>query len=246
MTNLFEKWLARFGMGVAKAEIVIAQHEIEPGSTLKGDIVIDGGEIAQTIEKLSVGLEFTYYDDSPYTEFHNVEKILGEKVIVEGLVIEKRKTSSIPFELDIPDNTPFTNENKKTHLKAVMQNTKIPNCQLRTEMNIRQKEVDNVLKKLTECGFVRRFESGKCFAMPNEEKKFEQRFMFHAAIEQNYKSAPDEILIVLFEKKGDDTQVTLNSLINGSEDTHVYYLAKAGEITKKHLYDIYAKHLHRD
>jgi sporulation-control protein len=102
---MFQKVLASFGQGGAKVDARLLDHSVRPGATLRGEIMLTGGQVDQEITELGVtllaridpanGAEVT---DLPFHKVH----IAGNAVVRAGAQL------NVPFEVQLPWETPIT------------------------------------------------------------------------------------------------------------------------------------------
>jgi sporulation-control protein len=98
-----KKLLASIGIGSAKVDTIILDHEIEIGSNLTGEVHIIGGDIAQHISKIDLDL-YTYIikDDQKYSYR------FAMMALSDAFVIEPHESRVIPFSLQVPYYTPIS------------------------------------------------------------------------------------------------------------------------------------------
>lgn len=106
---MFQKVLASFGSGGAKVDARLLDQNVRPGGTLRGEVLLVGGQVDQEVESLSVTLlarvETTNGNggqptvvDSP---FQNIQ-LAGREMIRAGAQV------TVPFEIQMPWETPIT------------------------------------------------------------------------------------------------------------------------------------------
>ena len=105
--SFFQKALASIGIGSAKVDTVLHQHILSHGKLVGGEIVIKGGNVAQTIDNIYLRLHATYEkeaDDRTYTDSCVIDSFLvGEK-----LEIGVNEQKNIPFSFPLSLYVPFT------------------------------------------------------------------------------------------------------------------------------------------
>ncbi|PKG24019.1 sporulation protein [Niallia nealsonii] len=105
--SFFQKALASIGIGSAKVDTVLHQHILSHGNLVEGEIVIKGGNVAQTIDNIYLRLHATYEkesNDRTYTESCVIDSFL----VGESLEIGANEQKTIPFSFPLSIYTPFT------------------------------------------------------------------------------------------------------------------------------------------
>ncbi|MDQ3405221.1 MAG: sporulation protein [Actinomycetota bacterium] len=101
---MFQKVLASFGSGGAKVDARVLDRSVRPGGTLRGEVLLTGGQVDQEIESLGVTLlarvetEGTDTVDLPVQRVH----LAGRENIRAGSQL------TVPFEVRLPWETPIT------------------------------------------------------------------------------------------------------------------------------------------
>ena len=55
-SDMFKKLLASVGIGAAQVDTQLDQELLMPGQFFRADVVVTGGEVAQEISRLKIGL----------------------------------------------------------------------------------------------------------------------------------------------------------------------------------------------
>ncbi|WP_159945231.1 MULTISPECIES: sporulation protein [unclassified Nocardiopsis] len=104
---VLKRLLAGIGFGGASVETSLESSMTAPGGSLRGHVLIEGGDVEQRVEQLTVGLQArveTEVDDHEVNsdmEFHRVR--LGDAVM-----LAPGQRFQVPFELFVPWETPVT------------------------------------------------------------------------------------------------------------------------------------------
>lgn len=100
---MFQKVLASLGSGGAKVDARILDRAVRPGGTLRGEVLLTGGQVDQEIDSLGVTVlarvqtgETTA--DLPVQNVH----LAGRELIRAGSQV------TVPFEVQLPWETPIT------------------------------------------------------------------------------------------------------------------------------------------
>jgi sporulation-control protein len=106
---MFQKVMASFGQGGATVDARILDRNVRPGGTLRGEVLLAGGQVDQEVESLGVTLlarverESTNGGEPSVVDlpFQNVH-LAGKELVRAGAQIK------VPFEVQIPWETPIT------------------------------------------------------------------------------------------------------------------------------------------
>ena len=109
---------ASLGIGAAKVDTVLESLSVEQGGTLKGDVVIKGGEVEQKIDAIRIELctEIKVdIDDSISYQKH----VLTRLDAVQTFTISADEIKQVPFELVLDNETPITELNAQMNQSKV-------------------------------------------------------------------------------------------------------------------------------
>lgn len=106
---MFQKVLASFGQGGAKVDARLLDRSVRPGGTLRGEVLLVGGQVDQEVDALAVTLLARVESggdngkppevvDLPFQNVH----LAGRELIRAGAQI------TVPFEVQMPWETPIT------------------------------------------------------------------------------------------------------------------------------------------
>lgn len=95
--SMFKKMMAKLGKGAAKVDLILAEPEVPLGGTVKGDIIVQGGEVSQTINTVEVKFHFeVQLRETIYTHLIAVVPYQATMKIRPG------QSVTIPFQLPLP------------------------------------------------------------------------------------------------------------------------------------------------
>lgn len=100
---MLDRMLARIGVGAATVDTYLSSVAAVPGGTLSGDIVIQGGQVPQEINRLYLQLMTRYKVDD---RTHN--HVLSSYTIGEPLTVQPQTQVAQPFAIELPTTTPLT------------------------------------------------------------------------------------------------------------------------------------------
>ncbi|RWZ60752.1 sporulation protein [Halobacillus fulvus] len=102
---MFKKLLASVGVGGAKVDTQLEKDRFIPGEEVHGRVVIQGGDVEQTIDSIHIFLMTEAIREAN-------DKKVKEKVsltkypIAQNMVIKEKETKEIPFSLQLPYHVP--------------------------------------------------------------------------------------------------------------------------------------------
>lgn len=101
---MFKRLLAMMGNGGATVDLVLKQEEYVLGEELKGDLIIQGGKVAQQINQIKISLMITVKDQGKYSN------ALEEFSYPETFIIQPGEKKVLPFRCYIPYQYPLSNK----------------------------------------------------------------------------------------------------------------------------------------
>lgn len=106
---MFQKVLASFGQGGAKVDARLLDRSVRPGGTLRGEVLLAGGQVDQQVESLSVTLLARVESDAPAGRPAEVTDLPFQTVQLAGReLIRAGAQVTVPFEVQLPWETPIT------------------------------------------------------------------------------------------------------------------------------------------
>ncbi|NGO73659.1 sporulation protein [Streptomyces boncukensis] len=103
----FKKLFASVGVGGASVDTVLYEEQVEPGGVARGEVRIEGGSVTQEVQGLSVGLQAKVEVETDDGEHkRNIE--FARRQLGGELTLQEGATFAVPFELEIPWETPVT------------------------------------------------------------------------------------------------------------------------------------------
>ncbi|MCC3772712.1 sporulation protein [Streptomyces sp. UNOC14_S4] len=103
----FKKLLASLGAGGASVETVLLGEDVMPGGTVRGEVRVEGGSVAQRIQGLSVGLQARVEVEGGEEE-HQQDVEFSRVPLGGGFEVRAGAVHVVPFELEVPWETPVT------------------------------------------------------------------------------------------------------------------------------------------
>ncbi|WP_017570482.1 sporulation protein [Nocardiopsis halotolerans] len=104
---VLKRLLAGMGFGGASVETVLQSSVTAPGGVLRGTVLIEGGNVEQQVEQLTVGLQARVetesgdHETSSDMEFQRVR-------VGGGVTLLPEQRHELPFEIAVPWETPVT------------------------------------------------------------------------------------------------------------------------------------------
>lgn len=113
----FNKVLASIGIGAAKVDTKLSQSSIKAGDVVEGMVEIKGGSIEQNIDEIYLSINTTYEKEVDDKIVHKQASIATIK-LNEPFVIMPEATKTIPFQFQLPINTPISAGSTKVWLQT--------------------------------------------------------------------------------------------------------------------------------
>lgn len=111
--SVFGKALASFGVGAAKVDTRLEKATYRQGETVRGEVFIQGGQTEQWIDEIYLFLVVEYHHEGTQDEY-----VVSEFRITDAFEITPRETKVIPFEFQLPYDTPITTGGCPVYLKT--------------------------------------------------------------------------------------------------------------------------------
>lgn len=106
---MFQKVLASFGQGGAKVDARLLDRSVRPGATLRGEVLLAGGQVDQEVESLSVTLLARVETAAPAGRPAELTDLPFQTVQLAGKeLIRAGQQVTVPFEVQMPWETPIT------------------------------------------------------------------------------------------------------------------------------------------
>lgn len=106
---MFQKVLASFGSGGAKVDARLLDRSVRPGATLRGEVLLAGGQVDQEVESLAVTLLARVESDGPTGRPAEVTDMPFQTIQLAGReLIRAGAQVTVPFEIQMPWETPIT------------------------------------------------------------------------------------------------------------------------------------------
>ena len=102
---MLKKLLASIGVGSAQVDTQIDNPELAPGQLLQGQVLVQGGQSAQDIEKIELVLMTQAEDESADSE-RTVAWPLCRLPVCGPFTIGAGETRYFPFQMTLPLETP--------------------------------------------------------------------------------------------------------------------------------------------
>jgi sporulation-control protein len=107
--RMFQKVLASFGSGGAKVDARLLDRSVRPGGTLRGEVLLAGGQVDQEVESLAVTLLARVESDGPAGRPAEVTDLPFQTIQLAGReLIRAGAQVTVPFEIQMPWETPIT------------------------------------------------------------------------------------------------------------------------------------------
>ncbi|PTM56418.1 sporulation protein [Desmospora activa] len=111
--SMFNKVLARFGVGNATVDTRLKQTRHRQGSLIEGEVHIQGGQVDQVVDEIYLFLVVLYHHENSQHEY-----VMEEFRLSEVITIGPAESKVIPFEIQLPQDTPLTTSGCPIYLKT--------------------------------------------------------------------------------------------------------------------------------
>jgi sporulation-control protein len=103
----FKRLLAGMGAGGASVETILQSPHVQPGGIVRGDIHLFGGQVRQHIERVTLALSTRVEVEAGDSEYQSTVEF-QRKVAWGAFEIAPDAKYTVPFELEVPWETPLT------------------------------------------------------------------------------------------------------------------------------------------
>ncbi|MCS1352778.1 sporulation protein [Mechercharimyces sp. CAU 1602] len=111
--SFFSKALASMGIGAARVDSRLEKSVYHQGETIFGEIYIQGGQVRQKIDEIYLYLIVRYHEGDAMKEYK-----IDEYRISEIFEIGPQENRVVPFEIQLPYDTPLTTTDTLIYLKT--------------------------------------------------------------------------------------------------------------------------------
>jgi sporulation-control protein len=111
--TFFHHILSKFGIGSLALNARMERVSLRPCETLKGDLFIYGGKVAEKIESVSIALMITLKNESKERT-----KVLARHEVARRLKTQAGRSRIVPFSFQLPPDLPPTSPNSTIWLQT--------------------------------------------------------------------------------------------------------------------------------
>ncbi|MBE2314388.1 sporulation protein [Solirubrobacter sp. CPCC 204708] len=104
---MLKKLKAAMGAGAATVDAVLTVQAVRPGDGVTGVVKVDGGDVEQEIERITVALETVVEVESGDSEWRSNQTFATNQV-TGALTVRPGDKHEFPFQLQVPYETPLT------------------------------------------------------------------------------------------------------------------------------------------
>lgn len=159
---MLDRILASVGIGAAKVDARLSSASVQPGGTLWGAVVIQGGEVAQRIDRLYMRLVTDFIREHD-EHVQRVSYTLASWQLERPFTIEPGQTERLPFELAVPSFAPISFGAQKSSLHTGLDISKAIDPSDQDAVSIVPDPITRgVLEAVAALGFKHTHESGRC------------------------------------------------------------------------------------
>ncbi|MGA9173586.1 MAG: sporulation protein, partial [Thermoactinomyces sp.] len=107
------KTLASLGIGAARVDTSLSEHQFQAGDNVRGTVWVRGGQSAQQIEDIYLYLVITLLKNNKKTSH-----VLSKFKLSHAFIIQPGEVKEIPFQIQLPLYTPMSTGGYPIHLKT--------------------------------------------------------------------------------------------------------------------------------
>ncbi|WP_100331337.1 sporulation protein [Bacillus xiapuensis] len=231
--SFFNKVLASFGIGGAKVDTKLEKSEYTAGEVINGKIEVTGGNIEQRIDSIYLTLYTTYIreaDDKKYTDYAAVKK----QKINDPFTIGANETKSIPFSIELPEDTPITYGNTRVWVGTGLDIKNAVDPEDKDYIDIRPtKLVSHVLEQVEQLGFrLRKVECEQASLKIGSRYPFVQEFEF-VPMRGLFRGRLDELEIIFLSQTEHSAELLME--IDRKARGFRGFLSEAFEMDESHI-----------
>lgn len=115
---MWKEFFSSIGIDSVKVDTILEKQTAAPGETVKGRILLEGGQADEPIEKIQVLLYLQYEEVQEYSDFSWHDKHIEEVNIELNRNIKAGEKETIPFSIKLPENSPKTNDKHKWYIRT--------------------------------------------------------------------------------------------------------------------------------
>ena len=104
---MFKKLKAKMGAGAASVDAVLSNPTVRPGDAVTGIVHVEGGDVEQEINRITVALETVVEVETDDSEFNSTQRFATQP-ITGGMTVRPGRAQQFPFSLQVPWETPLT------------------------------------------------------------------------------------------------------------------------------------------
>jgi sporulation-control protein len=104
---MFKKLKAAMGAGAASVDAVLSNATVRPGDQVTGVVHVEGGEVEQEIQRITVALETVVEVERDDSEYKSTQTF-GSQQVTGAMTVRPGESHQFPFSLLVPWETPLT------------------------------------------------------------------------------------------------------------------------------------------
>ena len=98
LTRMFKKLTAKMGAGAASVDAVLSTPTVRPGEQVTGVVHVEGGDVEQEINRITVALETVVEVETDDSEFNSTQRFATQP-ITGGMIVRPGERQQFPFTL---------------------------------------------------------------------------------------------------------------------------------------------------
>ena len=104
---MFKKLKAKMGAGAASVDAVLSNPTVRPGDAVTGVVHVEGGDVEQEINRITVALETVAEVETDDNEVNATQRF-GTQTVTGDMTVVPGDSHQFPFSLHVPWETPLT------------------------------------------------------------------------------------------------------------------------------------------
>ncbi|MBK3497001.1 sporulation protein [Viridibacillus sp. YIM B01967] len=231
--SFFNKVLASFGIGGAKVDTKLEKAEYVAGEKMKGEVEVYGGNHEQQIDSIYLTLNTTYIRELNDKKYNDVAPVKKYKVTAP-FTIGVNETKVIPFEINLPADTPITYGNTKVWVSTGLDIKNGVDPTDKDFIGIRPtKLASQILEAIEKLGFkLRKVECEQASSKIRNNCPFVQEFEF-IPTSGIYRGKLDELEILFLSQSEQSAEILMQ--VDRKARGFGGFLAEALEMDESHI-----------
>lgn len=176
---MFKKMMAKIGIGSAKVDLVLHGNEFALGEKIEGELVIEGGAVEQSINKIEVDFVL-----SVCTKKQEYKQVVTRIPVANSFIIKSSEKRVLPFHFELPEDLLVSSQmitySFVTNLDIAAGMDKLDHDNIRVNPPVR---LQHVIAAMEQLGFREKYDS-RSFDGYTQEFEFSPISFFRDQVEE--------------------------------------------------------------